>query len=167
MIVAIRPESDSDRAAIAAVNAAAFPTAGEAKLVDRLRLDGDLLLSLVATKDDAVVGHVAFSRLTVAQGDERSKAVALGPAAVLPRWQRRGLGTALIARGLEMLEAQGEALMFVLGEPAFYRRFGFDVGEAAGFTSDYSGPYFQLLRLDDSKAASGRVHYPSAFAMVG
>ncbi len=164
MTLEIRPERPADRAAIHGVNAAAFPTRAEADLVDRLRKDGDLVLSLVGEVDRTIVGHVAFSRLTIEGGDGPVKGVALAPVAVLPQWHHQGLGSALIERGLARLAEAGEELVFVLGDPAFYGRFGFEAESAAGFSCAYSGPYLQLRRLSDSHVTSGRLSYPSAFA---
>jgi putative acetyltransferase len=159
MTLAIREETPADFAAIRAVNEAAFAGAQEADLVDALRRDGDLLLSLVAD-DGGVIGHVAFSRMQV-EGDP---AVALAPVAVLPAQHRRGIGTALIEDGLRRLKHVGETLVFVLGAPAYYGRFGFAAAPAARFETPYPGPYFQSLALSPGAPSSGAVRYARAFA---
>lgn len=164
---AVRPERSGDAAAIHAVVAAAFPTADEAALVDRLRADGDLVLSLVAEAEGAIVGHVAFSRLGIDHEGMRHDAVALAPVAVLPAQQCKGIGSALIERGLQILKERGETLVFVLGEPAYYGRFGFDAAEAEPFACPYAGSHFQVLRLSDNSPLSGRVQYAAAFAGLG
>jgi putative acetyltransferase len=163
----IRPERPGDVAAIRLVNEAAFPAPAEAELVDMLRADGDLILSLVAEQDGLIAGHVAFSRIVIERDDDPGAAVSLAPVAVLPQYQRTGIGKALIARGLAMLAAKGEGLVVVLGDPAYYRRFGFTAPEAVPFASDYSGPYLQALRLAGRRVARGRLRYPSAFAALG
>ncbi len=163
----IRPEHSRDATAIHAVNVAAFPTPAEALLVDRLRASEDLVLSLVAEHDREIVGHAAFSRIVIERDAAPGRAVALAPIAVLPRHQRKGIGTALIERGLALLNAAGEVAVFVLGDPAYYGRFGFTVAEAARFTSEYSGPYLQARGLGDRTAAPGRLLYSSAFAALG
>jgi putative acetyltransferase len=162
MTPVVRDETPADVAAIRAVNEAAFGGAQEADLVDALRHDGDLLLSLVADAGDVVAGHVAFSRMQVG-GDP---AVALAPVAVLPAQQRRGIGTALIGEGLRRLGQSGETLVFVLGEPAYYGRFGFAAAPAARFDTPYPGAYFQSLALSPRAPSSGTVRYARAFAAL-
>jgi putative acetyltransferase len=161
MTLAVRDETPADLAAIRAVNDAAFGGAQEADLVDALRRDGDLLLSLVAD-DGGVIGHVAFSRVQV-EGDP---AVALAPVAVRPERQRRGAGTALIEHGLQRLRQSGETLVFVLGEPAYYDRFGFAAAPAARFETPYPGPYFQSLALSPRAPSAGRLRYARAFSAL-
>jgi putative acetyltransferase len=125
-MVRIRPEGADDAAAIHAVNAAAFPTADEADLVDALRAAHAVLLSLVAEADDgAIVGHVLFSPVTIDRPGTSAVAVGLAPMAVAPSHQRRGVGGRLIAAGLDALRAAGEKAVVVLGHPAYYPRFGF------------------------------------------
>jgi putative acetyltransferase len=163
MTPAIRDETRADVAAIRAVNEAAFAGAQEADLVDALRRDGDLVLSLVADAGDAVVGHVAFSRMQIDGEGTSAPAIALAPVAVLPTQQRRGIGTTLIGDGLRRLRQSGETLVFVLGEPAYYGRFGF---AAARFDTPYPGPYFQSLALSPRAPSSGTVRYARAFAAL-
>ena len=162
----VRSEAPADYAAIRAVNEAAFGGPAEADLVERLRADGDLILSLVADNDGDIVGHCGFSRLTIHAGGQPCDAVSLAPVAVLPAVQRRGVGTQMIQHGLDRLTADGETLVFVLGEPDYYRRFGFDAGAAAAFASPCGGAYFQLLRLCGSGPANGEVRYAPAFAAL-
>jgi len=164
MTLVVRAETPADHAAIRAVHEAAFPTPQEADLVDALRVDDDLVLSLVAIEDDAIVGHVAFSRMNV-EGDAGDfPALALAPVGVIPEFQREGVGSALIENGLQLLANKGEKLVFVLGEPEFYGRFGFSADQASGFISPFPGRYFQLRRLAADAPASGSVHYPYAFS---
>ena len=163
---AVRAETPADFAAIRAINTVAFGGAQEAALVDALRADGDLVLSLVAETGDDIVGHVAFSRMQVEQAGRATPAVSLAPLAVRPEHQRRGLGTALVKSGLKQLTKRGETLVFVLGEPEYYGRFGFTTGRAARFTSPYPGPHFQSLTLSPQAPSSGTVRYARAFALV-
>src|SRR5690606_24992276 len=125
------------------------------------------VLSLVAERDGLLVGHVAFSRIVIERDDDPGAAVSLAPVAVLPQYQRSGIGKALIACGLAALTEQGESVVFVLGDPAYYSRFGFVAKEAAPFTSAYSGPFLQALRLAGRRVKPGRLRYPSAFAALG
>lgn len=163
MTMAIREEASADHAAVRQVVADAFGQAVEADLVDRLRADGNAALSLVAVEDGRVIGHILFSPL-----EAPMRALALAPVAVVPARQRSGIGTALIEAGLDRARAAGWEAVFVLGEPAFYRRFGFDPALAAGFQSPYAGPYFMVLPLSAPlPATSGPVEYAPAFAALG
>jgi putative acetyltransferase len=166
--VEIRPAEASDAAAIRAVHLAAFPDATEADLVERLEQDGDVVLSLVAVEGNRIVGHVLTSRMT-AEGDGRTfRAVGLAPVAVLPDRQTAGIGSRLIRDALERLRARGEELVFLVGEPGFYRRFGFTAETAAPFASPYAGRYFMALALGDVEIpAVGRADYAQAFAGLG
>jgi putative acetyltransferase len=158
----IRPEAPSDIPAIHALLVEAFPTAAEADLVMRLRADGDVALSLVQ-ETEGVAGHVLFSRMTAP-----FRALGLAPVAVAPRWRRQGVAARLIREGLAHAGAAGWEAVFVLGDPAYYSRFGFDAASAAGFRSPYAGPYFMLRRLAaDLPAADGSVDYAPAFAALG
>ena len=160
----VRPAEPRDAAAIRAVHLAAFPTAAEADLVERLDRDGDSAVSLVAAREGEVVGHLLLSRMTVAGDARRYRALGLGPVALLPPFQRCGIGSALIAGGLGIARATGEDYVFVLGEPHFYTRFGFSAEAAAPFASPYAGPYLLALRFGEAAApARGTAAYPAAF----
>jgi putative acetyltransferase len=159
----IRRAGGGDRDAIRAVEERAFGQPDEALLVDRLVGDGDAVLELVAVADDAVVGHVLFSRLAVVDGDGASfPAVALAPVAVDPAHQGKGVGAALIRQGHALLEASGESLSVVLGEPAYYARFGYERSRSEAFECDYQGPYLQALAWRDAPV-TGRLVYAPAF----
>jgi putative acetyltransferase len=122
--VQIRAETDADHAAIHAVNAAAFPTAAEADLVDALRQQARPLISLVAEQDGVIVGHILFSPVTLdSQPDLRI--MGLAPMAVAPEHQRSGIGSALVRAGLEQCRQLGYQAVVVLGHPEYYPRFGF------------------------------------------
>ena len=164
MSVIIRPETAADGGAIGDVNCAAFGGCDETDLVDRLRADGDLLLSLVADDDGRIVGHCGFSRLTIHNTSEAAGAVSLAPVAVLPAEQRRGLGQMLIRDGIARLRTAGETLIFVLGDPRYYARFGFDASAATAYRTPYDGIYMQVLRLSDNAPMSREVRYAPAFA---
>ena len=158
----VRPEEPADRDAIRTVHERAFGQALEADLVERLRRDADLVLSLVAVRED-LVGHVAFSRLELAEASVR--AVALAPIAVVPELQRTGIGTALVREALERIAAAGEDLVVVLADPAYYGRFGFRTDVAQGLKTPYDGPYLQALALSErGRTAKGVVSYAPAFA---
>jgi putative acetyltransferase len=121
-------------------------------------------MALVAIDgSQAVVGHVAFSRLHVEASAGQWPAVSLAPLALAAASRRRGIGAQLVRTGLDRLAAQGEALVFVLGDPAYYTRFGFDVDTAKPFTCAYAGPHFMALWLSDRAPHSGTIRYPAAF----
>jgi putative acetyltransferase len=161
--IAIRPETAGDAADVRQLLVSSFGGPAEAALVDRLRRDGDLMLALVATDAArAVVGHIAFSRLCVEAGD-LSPAVALAPLAVADTHRRCGIGVALVRAGLDQLAAQGEMLVFVLGDPAYYTRFGFAPESAGRFACAYAGPHFMALRLSEHAPHAGTIRYPAAF----
>lgn len=159
----IRHERPDDAAAIRAVLEAAFPGPEEARLVEELRADGDAAIALVAEAGDAVIGHVMFSPMT---GPLR--ALGLGPLAVAPAYRRSGIGGRLIRQGLAEARTAGVQAVFVLGDPAYYRRFGFDPALAEGFASPYAGPYLMALALADPLPAKvGRIDYAAAFGRLG
>jgi putative acetyltransferase len=158
----VRAEKESDWAAIRRVERAAFPGPEEADLVDRLRADGDLRLSLVGVETDEIVGHLAFS---VMQAPFR--ALGLAPVAVSPERQRTGIGAALIEAGLKQAADKGWQGVFVLGDPVYYERFSFDVASAAGFRCRYAGKHFMVRPLGDAlPVLSGEVDYAPAFAAL-
>jgi putative acetyltransferase len=165
---AIRPETPSDTGAIRTVLCGAFAREAEADLVERLRTAGDLVLALIAEATDGrLLGYVAFVRLALHEGGWSDYAAGLAPLAVAPDHQRRGVGSALVREGLAVLKKRGERLVFVLGDPAYYARFGFRAETAASFHAPYGGPHFMALRLTDGKPETGNIRYPAAFDRLG
>ena len=126
--IVIRDETTDDAAVITEVTAAAFETLEisshtEQFIVKALRSAGALTVSLVAEAAGRVVGHIAFSPVTISDGTENW--YGLGPVSVLPDYQRRGIGKALIQEGLSRLRKQGASGCCLVGHPQYYRRFGF------------------------------------------
>ena len=164
----IRNETADDAGAIRDLLVSAFPTSAEADLVDRLRRDGDLVMSLVAVHwDGSIIGHVAFPRLRVIASGVGYRAVGLAPLAVAAAHRRQGIGASLVQRGLAQLRAEDETLVFVLGDPDYYGRFGFTVGTARPYTSAYDETHFMALWLEDDAPPAGSVRYPAAFHAFG
>lgn len=124
MVAVIREETEADIPAIHRVNALAFPTDAEAKLVDVLRAAGALTLSLVADAEGAIVGHIAFSPVVVDGPGRVFHGVGLAPMAVAPAHQRMGIGARLIEEGLRRLRTR-HPFCVVLGHAAYYPRHGF------------------------------------------
>ncbi|MGK6318333.1 GNAT family N-acetyltransferase [Sphingomonas sp. DT-204] len=172
MTFAIRTATGGDVAAIDALLRASFPAPDEAHLVQRLCVDGDMVLTLIADDEDTgqLAGVIAFSRMTVDIAGRPIAAVALAPVAVADRYRRQGVAEALIQAGLAHLADAGTILCFVLGEPGFYERFGFAADWAQGFDSPYAGEYFMALPLQQGAMPCGvrgaAVHAP-AFAALG
>lgn len=176
----VRPERVGDVEAIRAVTGAAFATAahsappvepggppGEATLVDWLRADDGWIpeLSLVAEADGEVVGHVVCTRGHVG----RAPALGLGPVSVLPEHQRSGVGSALVAAVLAAADDRGEALVVLLGDPAYYGRFGFRPASSLGI--DAPDPewadYFQARPLAAyDPGLRGRFTYAEPFSRL-
>ncbi len=149
----VRRERLDDVAAIRAVNELAFGSAVEAGLVDALRARGQATLSLVAVEADRVVGHILFSPVTIdpagESGGRKVAALGLGPMAVLPTRQRRGIGSLLVRTGLEACRAGGHGCVVVLGHPEYYPRFGFAPASRQGVRWEHPAPdeAFMLLEL--------------------
>lgn len=149
-------ERPGDSAQVRAVVEAAFSTSalghhGEADLVERLRQACPEALSLVAKHQTHVVGHVLFSPVVIDDSDALS-GMGLGPVAVSPPFQRRGIGALLIARGIEVLKERGCPFVCVLGWPNYYSRFGFKPARQFGIDSEFGGAAdgtFQILWLQD------------------
>jgi len=135
----IRPEQSADHAAIFEVNRLAFGQDAEARLVDALRDGGYVRASLVAETDGQVVGHILFSDLRIITDTGTIPALALAPMAVLPEFQKQGIGSALVRTGLAHCQEQGHRIVIVLGHPNFYPRFGFSAKLAESLSSPFGG----------------------------
>lgn len=164
--IKVRPETPEDRAAIRAVNEAAFGRPNEADLVDLCRSRGHASLSLVAVEDGRVTGHVLFTPLACDPPCPGWHGLGLGPIAVLPELQGQGIGSRLMDIGLEMARSQGIDFVVLLGDPRYYCRFGFIPGREFGLTSEYGdGDEFQAreLRPGVLKGAKAKVLYVPEF----
>lgn len=173
----IRAELPGDEPAIRRVQQAAFPTPAESQLVDDLRRAGRLTISLVAILDNDVVGHIAFSPVTMeaasnghTNNSTAASAVGLGlaPLAVLPDHQRSGIGTALGHAGTAECRRLQVPFVVVLGSPVYYPRFGFSAAARWQLLDEYEGgPAFQALEFIAGAipAGGGLVRYAPEFAI--
>jgi putative acetyltransferase len=167
--VAILPEQPADIPDIRRIHQSAFPTPLEARLVDALRGAGQLSLSLVARMHDRTVAHVALSPVTLDDYPDLRLGVGLGPIAVVPDMQRQGVGSRLMRAALEGAAEAGYRFVVVLGEPAYYGRFGFLPGTRFGLKNHYgAGDEFMALELQGGTLPypAGLVRYSPEFNSV-
>jgi putative acetyltransferase len=162
----IRKERPADITAIRDLIKRAFAQDQEANIVDALRSNGAVWLSLVATLKDRVVGHIMYSPLAVGQ----ITGAGLGPMAVLPECQRQGIGAKLIDAGNRQLKDDGCPFIVVVGHPEYYPRFGFKPARAQGIACEWEVPddVFMVLVLDPGKmqGVSGLAKYRREFSGV-
>ena len=166
----IRPEQEADFDAVRQVNRLAFGQPAEATLVDALRKSAEPLISLVAVDDNQVVGHIFFTPVSLESDDSTSTALGLAPMAVLPDYQRQGVGSELVRAGLRECRRIGYNLVVVLGHAEYYPRFGFVPASQKGLTSEYPVPddVFMAIELEPGalKGRRGLVKYRPEFAEV-
>ena len=164
----VRVETAADITAIRHLNTAAFPTGAEARLVDALRAAAGLVLSLVAEEGEVLVGHIAFSPVTVtAESGAVVTGVGLAPMAVAPFRQRTGVGRRLIEEGVRQLGAAGHRFCVVLGHPTYYPRHGFEVARSRDIRWERTVPdeLFMVRALvpDGLDGVTGVVRYRPEF----
>lgn len=163
----IREENPLDIEAISAVHRAAFAGLSysaqtEHKIVCDLRASGSLLLSLVAEENATVVGHVVFAPVRI--GGRACPWVGLGPLGILPEWQGRHVGKALIEAGLERLRQSGIEGVVVLGDPEYYQRFGF-FADPTLTLAGVPPRFFLALPFGTSGEPRGEVRYPASYGV--
>jgi len=166
-MVIVRPEAPGDVEGISAVQRDAFGGPLEARLVNALRAAGDLKLSFVAERDGEVIGHIAFSPVQVAGS---TSGYGLAPLAVKPRFQKQGVGRELMSTAMRACSDQGVGFVVVLGDPAYYSRFGFEPARKWGLVDTYGGgDAFQLIELQPGSVprGAGVVRYAPAFDLSG
>ena len=175
----IRPERRLDVAEIAAVTLAAFGSSSddpgvtgesEAALVDLLRSRNKAVISLVATDDTGVIGHVVFSPVAVGPDSTGARFLGLAPLSVHPDAQGRGVGTALVQSGLDACRAAGYDAVIVLGWPGYYGRFGFEKASNHGLSNEYGADDAFLvvgLRPGALDGLAGTATYGPEFGEVG
>jgi len=166
-LIEIREERPDDVAAVRELNRRAFGQDQESNIVDALRANGAALLSLVATLNDRVVGHIMYSPVSVGGN---VKGAALGPMAVIPERQRLGIGSKLIEAGNQNLKNADCPFIIVVGHANYYPRFGFRPASEHGIKCEWDVPddVFMLLVLDQVKmeGVSGLAKYRDEFSSV-
>ena len=166
-MIVIRRETAEDVAAVRVVNERAFGQPAEADLVDALRRGCAGALSFVATDED-VVGHILFTPILVDGAAPSLVGMGLAPMSVLPEYQRRGVGSALVRHGLDALRDRACPFVVVVGHPEYYPRFGFEPASKHGFLSQWQGmpdEAFMSLILNPSAmtGVSGVARYRPEF----
>ena len=168
-MLSIRPEEPEDYEAISRVHRSAFGQENEARLVEELRKSKEFLpeLSLVAVMDDEIVGHILFSPVIIQCRDRNVHALALAPMAVQPQFQRRGIGSELVGKGLECCPTFGHQIVIVVGHPDYYPRFRFSSARAKALEVSFSvtDEAFMVLELIQGAldSISGMVLYSTPF----
>lgn len=171
-MLVIREEQETDHQVIRDITIAAFSSSefghnGEAELIDQIRNDCSVHLSLVAVLDSEVVGHVMFSPARMETAAESIVGMGLGPISVLPNHQKAGVGSALLNAAFEQLAAVNCSFAVVLGHTEYYARFGFTQAEKLGIRHGFEGipqDVFLIRKAEtDTAIHSGRVFYDIVF----
>lgn len=168
----IQAEGVNDREGIWAVNVATFGRKGEADVVDQLRDNCLVFISLVAKIDEKVIGHVLFTPVQLIQMENwLIEGMGLAPLAVLPAYQNQGVGTALCREGLSRVATFGYPFVVVLGDPSYYQRFGFERASDYGVRSAFEDVpedafMIKILKPNVMNGTQGVVYYREEFDSV-
>jgi putative acetyltransferase len=170
-VITIRAEKVAqDKEAVHRVNRLAFGTSAEANLVDLLREISNPQISLIAEKDDEIIGHIFFSPVRIEPDNPQFLIMGLAPMAVLPEYQRQGVGTELVRKGLLECKRIGCKAVVVLGHPDYYPRFDFIPASHKGLRSEYDVPedVFMVLELEPGTldGMGGLIKYLPVFNQV-
>lgn len=166
----VRPESPPDEPVIAEIHRLAFGREAPADLVAAIRQSNGFIpeLSLVALRDNTIVGHIMLSQISIQTEGGTLPAVALAPIAVHPTRQRQRIGSALILAALDRALQLGHAVVVVMGHSDYFGRFGFMSARAMGLEAPFDVPDDEFLvlglRPGALDEATGMVTYPPAFA---
>ena len=157
-MVTIRQEIPEDIDAIRYVNEQAFGQKDEANLAGKLRDMDKVILSLVAVEGKQIVGHILFSPVSVETEGVNLEAIALAPMAILPTHQRKGIGSRLVRAGLDECQYLGHKIVFVVGHPDYYPRFGFTLAKREGIDCEFEVPEeaWMVLELREGALAGRR-----------
>jgi putative acetyltransferase len=168
-MITIRPEKPEDYQRIFEINKKAFKGEAEARLVGKLRNTKGFIpgFSLVAVKDGKVVGHILFSIIRIKTDTESIPVLSLAPMAVLPEYQKQGIGSRLVREGLKKCQESGYKAIILVGHHDFYPRFGFSQASRKGLKLpfDVPGEAFMMYEIVPQalKGISGEVEYPPEF----
>jgi len=155
--VIVRKEKPSDYKSIRKINDLAFGQAQEGRVIDKIREIDQSAISLVAEYNDEVVGHIFFSSAQIDGHPEITKGMGLAPMAVLPKFQRLGIGGKLINEGIHIIKNNSTPFIIVLGHPEYYPKFGFEPASKYGLTcqwNDISDDAFMVMILDQERMES-------------
>jgi len=167
--IIIHPETENDYSKITEVNDSAFGQKNEGILIEKLRQTEKFIpeLSLVAELNDEIIGHILFYPVLVQSATSRFHTLSLGPMAVAPEYQRKGIGSQLVIEGLKAAKKLGHKSVIVLGHPEFYPRFGFNPASQWNIKAPFDAPDEAFLALElvegELKGKSGTVEYPKEF----
>jgi len=166
-MIKIREEGPEDFIVIKEINDLAFGQEQESKIIDSLRKNCNNLLSIVGVDDGKVVGHIMFSPVIIDASEKPVWGMGLGPMAVLPEYQRKGIGSALVKEGISILRDRNCPFIILVGHPEYYPRFGFKKSSLYGIKCQWEVPEeaFMILVLDESamSGVSGTAKYRDEF----
>lgn len=168
MNLTIRKEEEKDYKNVYEVNCLAFQQESESKLIEKIRKGENFVpeLSLVAEIDDEIVGHILFSRIKVV-GDSVFDSLALAPMAVIPEFQKQGIGSKLIKKGIEKAKEMGFDSIIVLGHKEYYPKFGFQRASKWDIKCPFEVPEEAFMAIELTEKAfegkAGTVRYPDEF----
>jgi len=167
-MIEIREETKNDYDEIRLVNNIAFGQTTEGMIVDKLRDSSKEILSLVAAKNDKIIGHILFSPAHIDTNSETIKGIALGPMSVLPEFQNKGIGTMLVKEGLRLIKEMSYPFVVVLGHKKYYPRFGFEPASIYNLKCPWEGvpdEAFMVLLFNDAaiKNINGTIKYRDEF----
>src|SRR5262245_40621411 len=168
-MIVIAREQPGQRDEILTVNRLAFGGDSEAEIIEKLTEARLVVASLAALSGPEVVGHILFSELDVVVDGRAVPSAALAPLAVMPAFQNRGIGVALVEAGLTAMREARRQAVIVLGHPQYYRRFGFTAESISHLDSPFSGnEAFMGLELEPGalSGASGECRYPAVFGIT-
>lgn len=169
-MLTIRPELPEDFSTVFEINQRAFGRPEEAQLVEELRRVAHPQISLVAVRDEQVVGHIFFSPVTIEGQHSSVQALGLAPMAVVPELQNQGVGSLLVREGLNAARRMGQSIVVVLGHITYYPRFGFEIASRKGLRCEFPAPdeAFMVTELTPNalRGVSGVVKYLPEFSRV-
>ncbi len=167
-MIRARAETPDDYVQIRQVNDLAFGCPDEGGIVEQIRAQGTDIISLVAIVDEKIVGHILFSPVVLESGEKSIEGMGLAPMAVLPEYQRKGIGSTLVERGLRKLRERKCPFVIVVGHIEYYPRFGFEPASKFGLECQWDNvpdEAFMAIVMDESvmKDAKGVARYMDEF----